>query len=100
LGYQRSVYEARIYLELLEAEFARGEYPPFDRWYRESWIRSTFSNNNRHRAYNQLRDFIWKEGIGSLPLPPPSGGPAPGPGRGTVTLLTPRCQEPCPTLAA
>jgi hypothetical protein len=76
----RSVYEARTYLELLEAEFARGEYPPFDRWYRESWIRSAFSNNNPHRAYNQLRDFIGKEGIGSLPLPPPRGGPAPARG--------------------
>jgi hypothetical protein len=78
----QSVYEARTYLELLETEFARGEYPPFDRWYHESWIRSTFSNNNPHRAYNQLRDFIGKEGIGSLPLPPPRGGPPRGPGRG------------------
>jgi hypothetical protein len=80
----QSVYEARTYLEMLETEFARGEYPPFDRWYRESWIRSTFSNNNPHRAYNQLRDFIGKEGIGSLPLPPPRGGSPRAPGRGEL----------------
>jgi hypothetical protein len=78
----QSVYEARSYLELLETEFARGEYPPFDRWYHESWIRSTYSNNNPHRAYNQLRDFIGKDGIGSLPLPPPRGGVAPARGAG------------------
>jgi hypothetical protein len=78
----QSVFEARTYLELLETEFARGEYAPFDRWYHESWIRSTYSNNNPHRAYNQLRDFIGKEGIGSLQLPPPRGGRGPAPGRG------------------
>ena len=35
--------EARAPLEQLETEFARGEYPPFDRWYHESWIRSADS---------------------------------------------------------
>jgi len=56
------VLEARAPLELLETEFARGEYPPFDRWYHESWIRSANSLNNPHRAYNQLRAFIGRDG--------------------------------------
>ena len=53
-----SVFAAQALLEQLETEFAREEYPPFDRWYRESWIRSARSLNNPHRAYNQLRAFI------------------------------------------
>ena len=60
------VGEARTYLEQLETEFARGEYPPFDRWYHETWIRSARSLNNPHRAFNQLRAFIGSEGHGSI----------------------------------
>jgi hypothetical protein len=60
------VGEARAFLEQLETEFSRGEYPPFDRWYQQSWIRSAQSNNNPHRAYNQLRAFIGSEGHGSI----------------------------------
>lgn len=52
------VFQARTALELLETELARAEYPPFDRWYHESWIRSAQSQNNPHRPYNQLRAFI------------------------------------------
>lgn len=74
----KSVYEARGYLEQLENELARGEYAPFDRWYHESWIRSAQSNNNPHRAFNQLRDFIGNEGRGSLPAVPARFGRGPG----------------------
>ena len=94
-GMWKSVYEARDYLEQLEAAFARGEYPPFDRWYRESWIRSAYSNNNPHRAFNQVRDFIGQEGHGSLPAPgrggfgPGRGAPGAGPGRGGVPVGAP-----------
>jgi hypothetical protein len=56
------VQDARTWLEQLETDFARAEYPPFDRWYQESWIRSAGSLNNPHRAYNQLRDFIGTDG--------------------------------------
>jgi hypothetical protein len=52
------IYEARKSLELLETELARAEYPPFDRWYQESWIRNAQSPNNPHRPYNQLRALI------------------------------------------
>jgi hypothetical protein len=58
------VREARTSLEQLETELARAEYPPFDRWYQESWIRTTLSPNNPHRPYTQLRAFISNEGLG------------------------------------
>jgi hypothetical protein len=58
----KSVFEARTYLEELETVFARGEYPPFERWYQESWIRNGRSANNPHRAHNELRAFIGSGG--------------------------------------
>ena len=65
----RLVREARASLELLETELARGEYPPFDRWYHESWIRSADSPNNPHRPYEQVRAFIASEGRGRVRRP-------------------------------
>ncbi len=59
------VREARTSLEQLETELARAEYPPFDRWYQESWIRTTFSPNNPHRPYVQVRAFLSSEGRGT-----------------------------------
>lgn len=59
------VREARASLEQLETELARAEYPPFDRWYHESWIRTTLSQSNPHRPYIQLRAFISSEGRGA-----------------------------------
>ena len=61
-GMWRSVLEARAPLEQLEVELIRGEYPPFDRWYHESWIRSAPSQSNPHRPYEQLRAFLASEG--------------------------------------
>jgi hypothetical protein len=58
------IAEARTSLEQLETELARAEYPPFDRWYGESWIRSANSQNNPHRPYVQLRAFFSSEGHG------------------------------------
>ena len=60
------VREARAPLEQLEVELLRGEYPPFDRWYQESWIRSALSESNPHRPFIQLRAFISSEGHGQL----------------------------------
>jgi hypothetical protein len=70
-GMWQLVFEARSPLEQLETEFARGEYSPFDRWYHESWIRSARSQNNPHRAYNQLRAFIGSDGRDERPPAPP-----------------------------
>jgi hypothetical protein len=63
------VVEARAALEHLETVLARGEYPPFDRWYQESWIRAAGSQSNPHRPYVQVRAFIAGEGHGGLPAP-------------------------------
>jgi hypothetical protein len=60
------VREARAALDQLETELARAEYPPFDRWYQESWIRTTLSRSNPHRPYIQLRAFVSGEGRGRL----------------------------------
>lgn len=65
------VREARTPLEQLEIELERGEYPPFDRWYQESWIRTSMSPQNPHRPYIQLRAFIASEGRGEPLHAPP-----------------------------
>jgi hypothetical protein len=69
------VFEARAPLEQLEVELARAEYPPFDRWYGESWIRSHLNASNPHRPYTQLRQFIANSGRGSLARERPVTGP-------------------------
>ena len=56
--------EALGALEQLEVVLERGEYPPFDRWYHESWIRSALVANNPHRPYKQVRAFVASEGKG------------------------------------
>ena len=58
----QSVRDARASLEQLEVELHRAEYPPFDRWYGESWIRSALNESNPHRPYIQVRAFISSEG--------------------------------------
>lgn len=66
----RLVREALTPLEQLETDFARLEYPPFDRWYGETWIRAGLQRNNPHRAYVELRAFIGSDGRSRLePLP-------------------------------
>ena len=72
-----AVQAARAQLEELELELEWGEYPPFERWYHETWIRAGLSRVNPHRSYNQVRAFISSEGHGKLEkmqLPP---APAP-----------------------
>ncbi|MDV6167142.1 glycosyl hydrolase 115 family protein [Flavobacterium sp. DG1-102-2] len=63
----QAVFEARSALEQLEVELARGEYPPFERWYHETWLREPLFVTNPHRPFNQIRSFISNEGLGSLP---------------------------------
>jgi hypothetical protein len=71
----QSVREARAPLEQLEVELHRAEYPPFDRWYDESWIRSTLNESNPHRPYIQVRAFISSEGHGRVARGQPVTGP-------------------------
>jgi hypothetical protein len=67
------ILQARSPLEQLEIELMRQEYPPFDRWYRETWIRSALSDNNPHRSYHNLMAFIACEGHGQLIREKPVG---------------------------
>ena len=64
------VLQARVPLEQLEVELLRAEYPPFDHWYRETWIRAELRRYNPHRSYSQLRAFIASEGRGRLARDP------------------------------
>jgi hypothetical protein len=73
----RLTHEALMPLEQLEAEFARAEYPPFDHWYQETWIRAGLQRNNPHRAYVELRAFIGSDGRSRLQPPPGFGPPRP-----------------------
>jgi hypothetical protein len=63
----QAVSEAQVALEKLEVELLRGEYPPFDKWYHETWLREPLFVTNPHRPFNQVRAFIAQEGIGNLP---------------------------------
>ena len=45
-------------LTALEAEIKRAERPPFEGWYRKTWIRSDDSPYNIHRSYERLRAFL------------------------------------------
>ena len=60
------VMEAQASLEQLEVELLREEYPPFDRWYHETWIRSELSPSNPRRPSEQVRAFVASEGRGQL----------------------------------
>ena len=45
-------------LKTLEDEIRRAERPPFDGWYRKTWIRNDDSPYNVHRSYERLRSFL------------------------------------------
>jgi hypothetical protein len=62
----RLVAEALTPLEQLESDFTRLEYPPFERWYGETWIRAGLQRNNPHRAYVELRAFVGSDGRSRL----------------------------------
>ena len=63
-------WQARAPLDDLESQLLWAEHPPFDRWYHETWIRSTFSANNPHRSYVLLRAFLASHGREVLEPPP------------------------------
>ena len=45
-------------LKALEDEIRRAERPPFENWYRKSWIRNDDSPYNLHRSYERTRAFL------------------------------------------
>ena len=63
------IEEARIPLEQLETELLRAERPPFDGWYRKTWIRRETKQWNPHRSYEQMRVFLSTGGKGKLAEP-------------------------------
>ncbi len=49
-------------LEKLEVEIMRAERPPFEGWYRMTWIRKRRSRFNVHRPFLELRAFLSSSG--------------------------------------
>jgi hypothetical protein len=47
-------------LKTLEDEIRRAERPPFENWYRKTWIRSDDSPYNLHRSYERTLAFLIK----------------------------------------
>jgi hypothetical protein len=58
-------------LEELEVEILRAERPPFEGWYRKTWIRHEETGLNVHRPYEQLRLFLNSRGTRKLTRPDP-----------------------------
>lgn len=69
------VEQARAPLETLESEILRAERPPFEGWYRKTWIRRENSPSNVHRSHEQLRVFIASRGADTLAEPPGAAHP-------------------------
>jgi hypothetical protein len=55
---RRLCFQARDILITLEDEIRRAERPPFERWYRETWIRHAEAPSNVHRSYHRLEAFL------------------------------------------
>lgn len=66
---------ARIPLDALEMEILRAEWPPFEGWYRKTWIRRETRPSNVHRSYEQLRVFLSSGGTRELTEPPGAAHP-------------------------
>ncbi len=66
---------ARRPLEQLETEILRAERPPFEGWYRKTWIRRETKPSNVHRSYEQLRVFLSSGGALELAEPPDAAHP-------------------------
>jgi hypothetical protein len=62
--------QAAASLEKLEVEILRAEHPPFENWYRETWIRRGPKQWNVHRPYRELRLFL-SSGGREFELPDP-----------------------------
>ncbi|MGI9090394.1 MAG: glycosyl hydrolase 115 family protein [Gemmatimonadaceae bacterium] len=65
----RLIADAMKPLEELEVEILRAERPPFDKWYRKTWIRRETKPSNVHRSYEQLRVFLTSGGRSKLAEP-------------------------------
>jgi hypothetical protein len=62
-------------LQQMEADIQRAEHPPFDKWYRDSFIRNKHTGLNLHRPYYVLRGFLSSGGTQTLQAPAFSNPP-------------------------
>lgn len=60
---------AMVPLEQLETEIRRAEHPPFDQWYRKTWVRHEETSLNVHRSFEALRAFLSSGGTERLRRP-------------------------------
>jgi hypothetical protein len=56
-------------LQFLELEILRAEAPPFEGWYRKTWIRRETRPANVHRPFEELRAFLGSDGQDTLHEP-------------------------------
>ncbi|MFK7863815.1 MAG: glycosyl hydrolase 115 family protein [Pseudohongiellaceae bacterium] len=45
-------------LEILESELRKAERPPFENWYRDTWIRRSDSRTNPHYSYYRVKEYL------------------------------------------
>lgn len=55
-------------LEQLELEILRAERPPFEKWYRPTWLRPKLTGRDVHRSYEAVRTFISTRGRKYIPF--------------------------------
>jgi hypothetical protein len=67
--------QAMAPLQDLEADIARAEHPPFDHWYRSTFIRHEHTGLNMHKPYLALRAFLSSGGTESSHLPDGAANP-------------------------
>ena len=61
--------QAMAPLEQLEVEILRAEHPPFEEWYRKTFIRHEHTGLNVHRPYEVVRQFLVSGGTKKLEWP-------------------------------
>jgi hypothetical protein len=61
--------QALVPLEQLELDISRAEHPPFEHWYRATFIRHEHTGLNMHKPYLALRAFLSSGGTESEHLP-------------------------------
>lgn len=61
--------EAMKPLEELEVDISRAEHPPFEAWYRDTFIRHPLTGLNPHKPYYALRAFLSSGGTQKVHIP-------------------------------
>ena len=85
----RMIVDAKWPLEALELDILSAEHPPFEQWYRDSWIRHATSKLNVHRPYEELRMFLATRGAQHIVDPPSPPKPTTKPTTAPVSMSCP-----------